>query len=75
MYIKSRYGIVLKKWCVCVQGRLALCACTHRFLTVAEDGRLLAASEKAQEREILTVSVLCILNRFVVNTSVECQVL
>ena len=41
-----------------VQGKLALCACNHRFLTVADDShsKLMATSEKAREREILTVS-------------------
>ncbi len=40
----------------CVQGRLALSACNHRFLTVTDDNKLMAVSEKAREREILTVS-------------------
>jgi len=40
-----------------VQGKLALCACNHRFLTVTDDihSRLMATSEKAREKEILTV--------------------
>ena len=38
------------------QGKLALCACTHRFVTVTDDNKLVASSEKAREREILTVS-------------------
>ena len=45
---------------VCVsivsQGKLALCACNHRFLTVTEDNKLMAVSEKAREKEMLTVS-------------------
>ena len=39
------------------QGKLALCACTHRFVTVTDDNRLVASSEKAREREILKVSL------------------
>ena len=38
------------------QGKVALCACNHRFLSVTKDGHLIAASEKAQEREVMTVS-------------------
>ncbi|CAI7996118.1 Protein FRG1 [Geodia barretti] len=37
------------------EGKVALCACNHRFLTVTDDGRLVAASEKAQEREVMTM--------------------
>ena len=39
-----------------LQGKVALSACNHRFLTVTDDGRLVAASEKAREREVMTVS-------------------
>ena len=54
--------------CVCVceserddsllhsQGKVALSACNHRFVTVATSNRLMAISEKAKEKEILTVS-------------------
>ena len=44
-----------------MQGKVALCACNHRFLSVTEDGCLVAASEKAEKREVMTVSggVLC----------------
>ena len=38
------------------QGKVALCACNHRFVTVATNNRLMAVSEKAKEKEILTVS-------------------
>ena len=38
------------------QSKLALCASTHRFLTVTEDGKLMAVSEKARDREMITVS-------------------
>lgn len=41
---------------VLLQGNAALCACNHRFLAVIEGGKLVAASEKATEREIMTVS-------------------
>ena len=40
---------------VSLQGKAAVCACNHRFLTVTDEGRLLVASEKAQEREVMTV--------------------
>ena len=39
-----------------VQGKVALCACNHRFVTVGTNERLMAVSEKAKEKEILTVS-------------------
>ena len=38
------------------QGKVALSACNHRFVTVASNNRLMAISEKAKEKEILTVS-------------------
>jgi hypothetical protein len=38
------------------QGKVALSACNHRFVTVATSNRLMAISEKAKEKEILTVS-------------------
>ena len=38
------------------QGKVALSACNHRFVTVATSNRLMAISEKAKDKEILTVS-------------------
>jgi len=39
-----------------MQGQLALCACTHRFVSAVEGKKLMAASEKAKENEILKVT-------------------
>ena len=39
-----------------LQGKFALCASTHRFLTVTSDSKIMAISEKAKEKEIMTVS-------------------
>ena len=38
------------------QGNAALCASTHRFLTITSDSKIMAVSEKAKEREMLIVS-------------------
>ena len=42
--------------CFTLQGKLALCASTHRFVTAVEGKRLMAASDKAKENEIFNVS-------------------
>ena len=42
--------------CFLSQSKLALCACNHRFLAVTEEGKLMAVSEKASDREMITVS-------------------
>ena len=39
-----------------MQGKLALCACNHRFLTVTDDNKVIATAEQAKESEMLTVS-------------------
>ena len=39
-------------WC---QEKFALCASTHRFLTVTTDDKIMAVSEKAKEKEVMTV--------------------
>ena len=41
--------------CPPFQGKVALCACNHRFVTISTSNRLMAISEKAKEKEILTV--------------------
>ena len=43
------------------QGNAALCASTHRFLTITSDSRIMAVSEKAKESEMLTVSHMILL--------------
>ena len=54
-----------------MQGKLALCACNHRFVTVTDKGKLMATSEKAREKEIFIVScsfVLLFLSRTPLST-------
>ena len=52
---------------------MGLCACNHRFLTVTEDGQLLASSEKAQEREVMTVCLLSWLLDLFTSLLLTCQ--
>ncbi|XP_003383602.1 PREDICTED: protein FRG1-like [Amphimedon queenslandica] len=35
--------------------RFALCGCNHRFLTLTSDNRIMAISEKAKDKEIMTL--------------------
>jgi hypothetical protein len=42
-----------------LQGKLALCASTHRFVTAVQGKRLIAASDKAKENEIFNVRGTC----------------
>ena len=41
--------------CVVVQGKMAMCACNHRFLGLTSD-KVMAVSEKAREKEMIIVS-------------------
>eukprot|EP00731_Ephydatia_muelleri_P039280 Em1329g1a len=36
------------------EGKLALCACNHRFLTVTDENKVFATAEQAKEQEMLT---------------------
>ena len=51
-------GYTLICYSLPLQGKLALCACTHRFVSAISGKRLMAASEKAKENEVLKVSYL-----------------
>ena len=51
-----------------MQGKVALSACNHRFVTVATSNRLMAISEKAKEKEILTVSHTCTVSSWLPKT-------
>lgn len=53
--VAARVKYLLGVYVAILQGKLALCACNHRFLTVTGEGKLMAVSEKAREKEILTV--------------------
>ena len=55
LYFFPLYIRIILMYCM-LQGRLALCACTHRFISAVKGKRLMAASEKAKENEILNVS-------------------
>ncbi|KAL5459937.1 hypothetical protein EMCRGX_G033329 [Ephydatia muelleri] len=37
------------------EGKLALCACNHRFLTVTDENKVFATAEQAKEQEMLTM--------------------
>ena len=56
MLAKLMYSHSIVSFLLSTQERFALCGCNHRFLTLTSDNRIMAVSEKATDKEIMTVS-------------------